>query len=190
MAKSNTAGAKSPPSDSGGSFWVLLGVLALAAVILIKIQSGRTQAVGPYVGQPLPPLNAAGWLNTPKPVTAADLAGKVVLIDYWATWCGPCVRGIPDLIQFHKRFSDAGVLVVGLTSEEGAAAQYVKNFVETKDGMDWPIGYGAGMTFQMVGIEGIPTYMLFDRSGTCVWGGHSLDGIESAAVAALGEKPR
>ena len=182
---SKPAGSKPAAGESGSSFWLLLGLLAVAAVIFIKLQGGRPKPENVFAGQPLPPLYVAGWLNTDRPLTTADLQGKVVLVDYWATWCGPCVRGIPDVIQFNKKFRDAGVLVVGLTSEDGAAAQLVKNFVETRDGMDWPIGYGAGQTFQMMGIEAIPRYMLYDRSGTCVWGGHSLDGIEQAAVAAL-----
>ena len=185
---SKPTGSKPAASESGGSFWVLLAVLAVGAVILIKLQGGRAEPENVYAGQPLPPLHVAGWLNTNRPLTTADLQGKVVLVDYWATWCGPCVRGIPGLIQFNKKFRSAGVLVVGLTSEDGASAQLVKNFVETKDGMDWPIGYGADQTFLMMGVEKIPRYMLYDRSGTCVWGGISLDGIEQAAVAALAEK--
>ena len=160
-------------------------MIALAAAILWTIQGRRPKPPNAYAGQPLPPLHAAGWLNTEKPLTKEDLRGKVVLIDYWATWCGPCIRGIPDVVAFHKRYRDAGVVVVGLTSEDGPAAQQVKNFVETQNGMTWPIGYGAGMTMELVGIRGIPTYMLFDRTGTCVWGGHSLDGVEQAAIEAI-----
>jgi thiol-disulfide isomerase/thioredoxin len=165
-----------------------VAVIVVAGIVLYTMQARRPErpnAANPYAGQPLPPLHVAGWLNTDRPLGDADLRGKVVLVDYWATWCRPCVRGIPDLIEFNRRFRDAGVLVVGLTSEHGAAVENVKNFVKLKPGMDWPIGYGAGQTFQMMGIEGIPTYMLYDRSGACVWGGHSLAGVEKAVVEAL-----
>lgn len=179
--------SEKPPAPSVGSsgFWVLLAAVAVAAFFLIRMQSNRSGPTGPFVGTPLPPIQAAGWLNAAKPLTAGDLAGKVVLLDFWATWCGPCVRGIPEVVEYHKRFRDAGVVVVGLTSEEGEAAQVVKNFVETRNGMDWPIGYGARPTFQMVGIRAIPTYLLFDRAGTCVWGGHSMSGLGQATIEAL-----
>ena len=153
---------------------------------MFYLSDRRPKAPNPYAGLPLPPLEVSGWLNTTRPVTAADLQGKVVLFDYWATWCGPCVRSLPEMIAFHKRFRDAGVVVIGLTSEDGPAAQHVKNFVETRDGMDWPIAYGAGPTFLKMGVEGIPLYVLYDRTGTSVWGGTgSLVGLEPAAIEAL-----
>ena len=65
----------------------------------------------------------------------------------------------------------------------------MKNFVETQDGMDWPIGYGAGLTLQDDGHRRHPdVHALRPHRATCVWGGHSLDGLEDAAVAALAEK--
>ena len=167
---------------------MLLLIIGVAVAILLTMQGQRPKAASPYAGRPLPPLQVAGWINTDKPLTTADLQGKIVLVDFWATWCRPCVRGLPKLIEVHKRYRDVGVVVVGLTSEDGPAAQQVKNFVATKNGMDWPIGYGAGLTFRMMDVEAIPTYILYDRSGTSVWGGHSLSGIDEAIVAALAKK--
>ena len=97
------------------------------------------------------------------------------------------MSAMPELVAFHQRFRGTGVVVVGLTSEDGAAVEQVRNVVASR-GMVWPIGYGAGLTFQMMGIHGIPTYVLYDRSGTSVWGGHSLAGLEEAAIEALARR--
>jgi thiol-disulfide isomerase/thioredoxin len=178
----------SPDTGSRGSFWVLLLLVGVAAAILITIQARRPKPPNEFTGLPLPPLEVAGWLNTEKPLTTADLKGKLVLVDYWATWCGPCLRGMPELIRFNKQHHDLGVQLVGFTSEGGAAIQNVKNYVESKDGIDWPIAYGAGLVEQKMGIEAIPTYILYDRSGTSIWGSHSLDGIEQFIAQELAKK--
>lgn len=167
---------------------MLLLAFGLTAVILITIQARRPKPVDPYVGHPLPPLQASGWINSDKPPSNEDLHGKLVLVDFWATWCRPCVQGIPELVEFNKRYRDTDVRVIGLTAEDGDEAWHVKRFVEVRDGMTWPVGYGASLPFQMLGINGIPTYMLFDRSGTSVWASHSLDGIEQVLLPLLAEK--
>jgi len=178
--------------QSGGSFWALLVLLIAAAATLVALQSGRTRpdASGAYVGKILPPLDAAGWINTKGPLTAEDLRGKIVLVDFWASDCIPCIQKLPELIEFNKRYRDRGVMIVGLSEQTGQRAQFLKNFIETREGIDWPNGYGAEMAYEILGITGTPTYLLYDRSGRSVWGGHSLDGLEDAVTALLAAKSR
>jgi thiol-disulfide isomerase/thioredoxin len=162
----------------------MFALLAVAAVILIAIQWKRPKEPNPFVGLMLPPIEAGGWLNTDRPLSANDVHGKVVLIDFWASDCPTCVSDTPELAAFRDKFRDQGLVVVGLTPESDAELDRVKKFVE-KLKVDWPIGYGAGYAFEMFGIEGTPTYVLYDRQSRSVWGGHSLNGLEDAAIAAL-----
>jgi len=164
-------------------------LLVAGAATLVAIQGGRPKlGAGMYVGKILPPLDAGGWINTKKPLTAEDLRGKIVLIDFWASDCVPCIRSLPSLIEFHKRYRDQGVMIVGLSNQSGQRAAYMKNFIETHDGMDWPNAYDAQLAYEILGINGIPTYLLYDRSGRSVWGGHSLHGLEDAVTALLAKK--
>jgi thiol-disulfide isomerase/thioredoxin len=133
---------------------------------------------------PLPPLAASGWLNTQAPISATELVGKVVLIDFWSSDCGPCVRDLPELADFYQRFGGQGLTLVGLTPESNSFGQ-LQRFVEDVDGLTWPVGYGAGFSFEAAGVRYTPTYVLFDRTGRSVWAGNSLDGVEDAVIKAL-----
>ena len=178
--------SETPDKSSGGSFWALLVLLVAAAATLVALQAGRPkQSGGAYVGKLMPPLDAGGWINTKSPLTAEDLRGKIVLVDFWASDCLPCIRELPALIEFNKRYRDRGVMVVGLSQESGQRAVHLKNFIETRDGLDWPNGYDARLAYEILGIYGTPTYLLYDRTGRSVWGGHSLGGLEDAVTKVL-----
>jgi thiol-disulfide isomerase/thioredoxin len=135
-------------------------------------------------GRPLPPIEAAGWFNADGGLTADDLRGKVVLVDFWLTTCGPCVAAMPDLASLNQRFRESGLVVVGLTPESKSDVD-LDEFMKSMPYMDWPIGYGAVAAFQHMGIVGTPTYVVYDRNGRSTWGGHSLARAEDAVVEAL-----
>ncbi len=75
--------------------WPLLVLLLVAAVTLFVIQLRRPKAPDLLVGAAMPPLSVSGWLNADTPHSAANLDGQVVLVDFWSSDCGPCVRRYP-----------------------------------------------------------------------------------------------
>ncbi|MEX0643437.1 MAG: TlpA disulfide reductase family protein, partial [Pirellulales bacterium] len=129
--------------------------------------------------------DSAGWLNSERSLTTADLRGKIVVIDFFASWCGPCNAAMPDLVEFHQRYRDRGVMLVGLTSEPASELERIQQFDQRVEGVDWPIAYGARLAFEVTGIEGVPTYVLYDRTGKAVWSGASIDELERATVELL-----
>jgi len=66
------------------------------------------------------PNIALSWSNSPTPITSsADFKGKVVIVDFWATWCGPCVASFPEMRKLAARYKDYPVVILGVTSEQG-----------------------------------------------------------------------
>jgi len=75
-----------------------------------------------------------------------DFFGKVMVINLWATWCGPCRREIPELVKLHKEFQSRGVEMIGLTNEDpGASAEKVRKFIQ-----DFQIDYRIGWATDQV----------------------------------------
>jgi thiol-disulfide isomerase/thioredoxin len=70
------------------------------------------------IGQNAAPLQAEAWVNG-KPLKDADLQGKVVLLDFWAVWCGPCISTFPHLRDWQEKYADKGLTIVGLTRYYG-----------------------------------------------------------------------
>ena len=95
-----------------------------------------------------------------------NLAGKVVVLDLWATWCGPCRSEIPQLVQLGKDYKDRGVEVIGLTTENPtAAAQKVRDFVREFQ-IDYTIGWAGNLgPALMQGNNSIPQKFVITRDG-------------------------
>lgn len=101
-----------------------------------------------------------------KKVRLSDYKGKVVIIDFWATWCPPCRRGIPDLIDIQKEFKNK-VSVVGIsvdTDTKGDVPSFIKNI-----GINYTVLFASPEVVQAYGnIEAIPTSFIIDKKGNIV----------------------
>lgn len=100
-----------------------------------------------------------------KVVDITKLRGKAVLINFWATWCGPCVQEIPSLISLQKEFGPQGLEVIGVSMDQGGEGP-VQRIID-KTGINYPVIMGnAQISRDFGGIFGIPASFLVDQSGT------------------------
>ncbi len=105
---------------------------------------------------------------TGETVRLEDLRGKVVLLDFWATWCGPCVAMVPEVKELYARNRDKGFVILGISSDHDL--ETLQRFVKSK-GMEWKQVYEAGdpkpgSIRHLYGVMKYPTTVLLDREGT------------------------
>jgi len=120
----------------------------------------------------LPPsvLDADLQMSDGSSIKLANFSGKVVFLNLWATWCGPCRREIPELVRLHQEFQARGVEVIGLSTEDQeGSAEAVRDFVREYH-MDYPVGWAprevAGILMQ--GRGSIPQSFIISRDGRIV----------------------
>jgi thiol-disulfide isomerase/thioredoxin len=136
------------------------------------------------VGKPAPELVVKRWFDA-TPTTIAGLKGKLVLLDFWAMWCSPCVSGFPYLEAMHEKFGNQGLVVVGVTRLYGrsdtAADLTVKKEWDTLENfkkshnIHYPLAVGGPddpTNDERFGVTALPSTVLIDRRGIIRYYGH------------------
>ncbi len=139
------------------------------AVDEAKAQIAAAEKVAAFTDKP---VTIAGKTVDGKAFTTADWKGKVVLVDFWATWCGPCVAELPRVEQIYADNHAKGLEIVGVSNDQTADA--LTQFVAKNGKMPWPQLFDANAPaggFNPItsgfGIVGIPTMFLIDKKGVC-----------------------
>ena len=119
---------------------------------------------------PQPILDAENKATTGDPIKLANYSGKVLLVNLWATWCGPCRSETPELVKLHKEFQSRGVEMIGLSTEDPeSSAESVSDFIREYK-VDYQIGWAKREVAQtlMQGRSSIPQSFVIARDGRIV----------------------
>jgi thiol-disulfide isomerase/thioredoxin len=171
-----------------------LGLLSAGAVSLCSpmaspafAQSGASLRVG----SPAPALSVGTWAKG-DPVNELE-RGKVYVVEFWATWCGPCKVSIPHLTKIQARHREQGLTIIGVSVDQNTGL--VKPFVDKMgDEMDYTIGTDTKRSMgrdwmTAAGARGIPHAFVVDKTGTIAWAGNPLntEAFEQAVEKALAQ---
>lgn len=136
-------------------------------------------------GKPMPPLTLSGWVN--GEVKPEDTKGKVVIVDFYATWCGPCMAAIPHNNELLKKYKSEGLVIVGVcTSKRGQ--ENMESTVKEK-GIEYPTAKDPNLNSQAAwAVHYYPTYAVVDRKGIVRVIGLQPGNVEKVVQKLLQEK--
>jgi len=141
--------------------WRTLRLLCAASLLGSCLVAGRAAAAGPRAGEPAKSFELVDATGTK--VRLVDLRGKVVLLDFWASWCEPCLKELPELEKLHQRLASKGVVVVGVNIDnqrQNAQALMAKFKLTFKVLLD-----PAGKVVELYDPPKMPTSYVIDADG-------------------------
>ncbi|MEM9882167.1 MAG: TlpA disulfide reductase family protein [Planctomycetota bacterium] len=137
-------------------------------------------------GQPMPALNLEDWRN--GELTTEAMEGKIVLIDFWATWCAPCIAAIPTKNAIHETYADQGVVVLGVCGSSFGQDRH-DQILERFD-VKYPSARDASLeNADRFRVTWWPTYVIVDRHGIVRGVGLAGEHLEDAVKLLLEEQP-
>ena len=160
-----------------------MNVAAVAVVSLAVAAPASAVELG--IGDAAHKLEVSQWVKG-QPIDLAAAKGKnIVLVEFWATWCGPCVDSVPHLTELQKHYGPKGVVIVGVTAEDpDNSLEKVQKFVKDQgDRLGYRIafdkeGKAEEAFMKAAGAQGIPTLFVVDREGRIAWIGHPMEGVD------------
>jgi peroxiredoxin len=127
--------------------------------LAVAMAAGPAMAATAKVGMPAPAATITTFDK--QKVTIEQLRGKVVVINHWATWCGPCKAEMPMMSSFHSRFKDKGFEIFGVTTEDSVPPYQLKKLAAV---LSYPLARKiSGSSYPI--LKGLPTSYVIDRKG-------------------------
>jgi thiol-disulfide isomerase/thioredoxin len=135
-------------------------------------------------GKPMPALTVADWVN--GQVKPEDMKGKVVIMDFYATWCGPCMAAIPHNNELLKKYKDRGLVIVGVCTSSRGQEKMEEN--AKAKGIEYPIARDPEQkSAKAWAVHYYPTYAIVDRKGVVRIVGLQPNNVETVVKKLLDE---
>jgi thiol-disulfide isomerase/thioredoxin len=149
-------------------------LLAIAAFIITVSTYAQTSATR----KPVPEFKITSIDNPNTTYSSANLKGKVYLLDFWATWCAPCVKAFPNLQKVYDKYKSKGFEIVSLSMDQNEQA--VQNFRKKRFPLSWPNAFVQGgfesSIAKAFNIAALPGAILIDKQGNIIAKGKQLEG--------------
>jgi thiol-disulfide isomerase/thioredoxin len=142
----------------------VLAIVFVATIgALVSCSSREAQAACAGGDECLPDINFVDTTGTAH--TPDQLRGKVVVVNFWATWCGPCKKEIPDLSKLYKQYKDKGVVMLGVLTNDNPSQGELLNFQSDYE-MEFPVvRQTSDILVSFNYPQAIPTTFIYDRAG-------------------------
>lgn len=161
----------------------------IVSLCMVALAAG-TASAELKIGDDAPKLSVKKWVKgDPVDLSKGD---KIYVVEFWATWCGPCLRSIPHLSKLQEKHKDDDVVVIGISSAD-RSLETVEKFVKAQgDKMAYTVAYESSENprtskayMDAFKVRGIPHAFVVDKKGDIVWQGHPMFGLDEVIEAVI-----
>lgn len=142
---------------------ILKGAIVAVAVAVLGLAFGQASSISKLEGKKMPNISMTDLAG--KKHTNESLKGKVVLLDFWASWCGPCKAASPFMQSFHKKYASKGLVVIGANFEGQVETKNVTSRYSKKHNLTYTFTHNNNKVAEVLGVTGLPSFIFVDRKG-------------------------